>query len=87
MIVFNYLNDEDSNWNLYRPDNSFQSLWGPQVQVTRMPSQNWAKIKLVWDLTPVLIICKFDEDLIKNEVAIVRTTFYPLYVYVRLKGK
>ena len=36
---------------------------------------------------PVLIICKFDEDSIRNEVFIDQTTFSPLYVYVRLKGK
>ena len=34
---------------------------------------------------PVLVICKFDEDLILNVVAILQT-FSPLYVYVRLKG-
>ena len=36
---------------------------------------------------PVLVIFKLDEDSIKNEVAIVRTTFSPLNVYGRLKGK
>ena len=49
-------------------------------------SQNWSKIKLVRDFMPILISCKFDEDPIKIEVAIVRTTFYPLYVYGILKG-
>ena len=36
---------------------------------------------------PVLFICKFDEDPIKNEVPTVRTTFSPLYVNGRLNGK
>ena len=40
---------------------------------------NSAKIKLVQDFISVPVICKFDEDPIKNEVAIVRTTFSPLY--------
>ena len=35
---------------------------------------------------PILIICKFDEDPIKNEVAIVRT-FSPIYDYERQKDK
>ena len=42
---------------------------------------------LVRDFMPVLITCKFDEDPIKNEVASFRTTFSPLHVYRRLKGK
>ena len=29
-------------------------------------SQKWAKIEHLRDFMPVLIICKFDEDLIKN---------------------
>ena len=29
------------------------------------------------DLMPVLTVCMFDEDLIKNEVAIVQITFSP----------
>ena len=49
--------------------------------------QNWAKIKFVRDFITVLVICKFDEDPNKNEVAIVRTTFSPSYVYGRLKSK
>ena len=35
------------------------------------------KFKPHQDLIPVLIICKFDEDLIKSEDAIDRTTFSP----------
>ena len=49
--------------------------------------QKWAKIETVRDFTPVLVICNFHEDSIKNEVAIIPTTFSPLYVYGRLKGK
>ena len=44
-------------------------------------SWHWAKIKLVQDFMAVLITCQFDEDPIKNKVAIARTTFSWLYVY------
>ena len=61
---------------------------GPQrADNSHANHQHWAKIELVQDFMPVLITCKFDEDPIKNEVAIVCTTFSPLYVYGRLKGK
>ena len=46
--------------------------------------RNW--IKMEQDFMSVPIVCMFDEDLIKNEVAIVRITFSP-YVYGRLNGK
>ena len=36
---------------------------------------------------PILIIYKFYEDPIKKEVAIIQTTFSPLHVCGRLKGK
>ena len=45
------------------------------------------KIKLVQGFMAVLIICKSEEESIKNEVAIVRPIFSPFYVYGRLKGK
>ena len=35
-------------------------------------------MELVPDFMAVLVICKFDEDQIKIEVAILRTTFSPL---------
>ena len=35
----------------------------------------WPKTEHVQDFMTVLIICKSGEDLIKNEVAVVRTTF------------
>ena len=34
------------------------------------------RIKMEQDFMPILIVCMFDEDLIKNEVAIVRITFF-----------
>ena len=43
-------------------------------------SPNRAKIELVQDFMSVPVICKFDEEPIKNEVAVIRTTFSPLYV-------
>ena len=47
-------------------------------------SLKWAKIELVPDFMPVLVICMLDEDTIKNEVL---TIFSTLYDYGRLKGK
>ena len=44
-------------------------------------SRNLAKIELIRHFMPLPIICKLDEDSLKNEVAIFWTTFYPLYVY------
>ena len=35
----------------------------------------WAKIKLLRDVMPVLIICKCDKDCLKNEGAIIWTMF------------
>ena len=43
-----------------------------------MNSLIWPEIKLVPDFMTVLVTCKFDEDLIKNEVAILQTTFSPI---------
>ena len=51
-------------------------------------SLKWTdKIKRVLDFMPVLVIYKFDEDSMKNEVPIVQTITSPLYGYGRLKGK
>ena len=66
--------DEESIENRYHPDNIFLSLWGPHGQVTLLPKvETGPKFEFVWDFMPTLIICKFDEDLIKNEVAIIQT--------------
>ena len=43
------------------------------------------KIKLIQDFIAVLITCKSDEDSIKNEIAIIQTTFSK--VYEALKGE
>ena len=45
------------------------------------------KLNLFKILFLSLFSASFDEDPINNEVAIVRTTFPPLYVYERLNGK
>ena len=45
--------------------------------------------KLVWDLMPVLVTCKFDKDPIKNEHASMDTSFphYSLWeIFPVLKG-
>ena len=49
----------------------FSSLKGVSFRVN---SLIWPEIKLVQDFMTVFFICKFDEDPIKNEVAILRTT-------------
>ena len=49
--------------------------------------ENGPKTELVQDFMIVFIICKFDEDPIENEVAFARTSFSPLFVYGRVKGK
>ena len=36
------------------------------------------EIKLVQDFMADLVTCKFDKDLIKNEIAIIQTTFSPI---------
>ena len=40
----------------------------------------WSEIDLARELIVFLITCKFEENPIKNETAIFRTTFYPLLV-------
>ena len=38
----------------------------------------WAEIKLVWNFMDAVVTCQFYEGLIKNEVALLQTTFCPL---------
>ena len=54
---------------------------------THANSRKKAKIELVRDFMTSFFICMFDEDLIKNEVAIDLTTFLPLHVYKGHEGK
>ena len=47
------------------------------------------EFKLIWDLMPVLVTCKFDKDLINNERASMKTSFsyYSLWeIFPVLKG-
>ena len=44
-----------------------------QGRVTEVFSAIWPNIELVRDFMAVLVTCKFVEDLIKNEVAILRS--------------
>ena len=44
-------------------------------QVTCVNSPICPKIELIQDFMAVLIICKSDKDSIKNEMAIIQTTF------------
>ena len=41
----------------------------------------WPNFELVRDVMDVLVTCKYEEDLIKNEGARVDTTFSPLLLY------
>ena len=52
-----------------------------QSQVTPKLMAGSGKNKLIQDFMLVLIACKFDEDPIKTEGAIVSTSFSLLYVY------
>ena len=49
--------------------------------------RNWIKMELIKDFMYVLVICKADEDPIRNDVSINQTIFSPLYVYSSLKGQ
>ena len=59
----------------------FQRSRAGNCEVSR---QMWLLFELVRDVMPVLVSCKFDEDPIKNEGAIVSTTFSPLWVYGKI---
>ena len=63
-----------------------KSLRPSRARILHANGRKRAKIELFRDFMPFLVICKFDENSIKK-VAIVRTTFSPLHVYGRLKGK
>ena len=41
------------------------------------------KFEFIRDFMPVLVTCKFDKDLIKDDWENVETPFFPLYVNVR----
>ena len=60
---------------------------GPQGQVTLLPIVETGPKSNIRDFMPVLVICKFDEDSIKNEVVIVWTTFSPLLCLWETKGQ
>ena len=45
---------------------------------SEVDSPIWPEFELIQDFMAVLVTCKIDEDRIKSEVAIIRTTFSPL---------
>ena len=58
----------------------YGKFFGPQAHVTpKWLVQIWVEFEFVWDFMSVLVICKFEENLIKNEDIIMETTFSPLY--------
>ena len=57
---------------------TFLKSVGPsRVANSHANSRKWVQIKDVRDFLPFLVIYMFNEDSIKNEVAVVRTTFSP----------
>ena len=62
----------DQKWNRYRPDNILLCL---KAGNSHYNSHNWAKMELVRGFMPVFVFCKFDEDPIKNELAVIRTNY------------
>ena len=53
----------------------------PRASNSEVNSLIWLEIELVRDFKAVLVTCKFEEDPIKNEVAIPRKTFFLLLVH------
>ena len=51
---------------------------------SKVTDPNWPELEPVKDFMPVLVTSKFDEDLDKNECAILETRFFPLLVYGKL---
>ena len=45
---------------------------------SKVNGPNWPKIQLIQDFMVALVNCKFEDDLLKNEGGILRTTFSPL---------
>ena len=77
-ILVNCKFDEDLvKLSHYHPDIIFPILyiWMTKGQVTIVNNPISLKIKLVKDIKPILITSKSKEESIKNEIAIVRTTF------------
>ena len=55
-----------------------KSMVPSRVCISHANSHKWVKTERVRDVMPILFICKFDDVSIKNEVAVVRTTFFPI---------
>ena len=53
-------------------------FWHSRAGNSEVNGCMWPEFQLVQDFMAVLIICKFDEDTIKNEGPFVSTTFSPL---------
>ena len=51
----------------------------------------WPEFEVILDFMVILVTCKFDEDPIKSDVALLRTTFLsiirPCESFLTLKGK
>ena len=63
------------------PTRSNMCFFATQEQIhcnSEMDSPIWPEFELIQDFMAVLVTCKIDEDPIKSEVAIIRTTFSPL---------
>ena len=78
--------DEDSiKYKIAIVRTTFSEVYGPSWAGNSLAnSRKWAKIDFIRNFMHVLVIRKFDEDAIKNEVTIIRSIFIPLYVHGRL---
>ena len=56
-------------------------FWCSRVSNSEVNIRICSEVELVQDFMPILVTCKFDDNPIKNEGAIVCTTFAPLLVY------
>ena len=71
----------NQKWSRYSPDNIFPLyVYGEIVHRSRPKNSKanspiWSEIELARDFIAVLVTCKYDKDPIKNEIAILRTTF------------
>ena len=52
--------------------------WHSRASNSEVKSLIWSEFKLIPDFMSVLVICMFEDDSVKSEVAILQTTFSPI---------
>ena len=55
-------------------------VWRSRARNSKLSGHIWLEIESVRDFMPVLVICKFEENLIKNK-DIIMETLSPLLIY------